>query len=265
MRFKGLLMLLVSLALAGVVAVFANRWMANQLAGAAADAELNRAVAAAVEIPFGTRLDATHIKMVELPPESVPEGAFLDPAEVIGLIAVEPLYKGEILIAGRVVENVSGSALAAAVEQGMRAITVRVDDVIGVAGFLLPGNRVDVIATRRKGVGLGETEARTLITNLKVLAVDQTTSPEKDSPVVVRAVTLEATPRQAEEIVQATQQGKVQLALRNPLEDVPPAPVAEAEAAEPAPPPEPLRVAVVPRNVDVIRGTALTSVRFGEE
>lgn len=258
-------MLLVSLALAGTAAVWANRWMGQQLAGAAGDADLSRVVAAAVELPFGTKLDASHVRLVELPPESVPEGAYTDIDETIGLIAVEKVYKGEVLIAGRVVEHLAGSALAAAVETGMRAITVRVDDVVGVAGFLLPGNRVDVIATRR--LGSDGAESRTLIQNLRVLAVDQKTSPERDAPVVVRAVTLEATPREAEEIVRATNEGKVQLALRNPLEGVTAVPEPEPDAVAPeavASDPVPVAPPLIARTltVNVIRGTDVSSLTF---
>jgi pilus assembly protein CpaB len=247
-------MLLVSLAIAGVAAISANRWLTEQLAGAPSGAELGRVAAAAAQIPFGTKLDATHVKTIELPPASVPEGAFADAAEAMGLIAIQTVYKGEVLIAGRVVETVGGSALAAVVATGMRAITVRVDDVVGVAGFLLPGNRVDVIATRRVRGG-DETEARTLIKNLKVLAVDQTTSPDKDAPVVVRAVTLEATPAQAEAIVRATQDGKVQLTLRNPLEDVPQGP------ADPLAEPEsPLEDPVAPLDPPATTGSLVARV-----
>lgn len=266
MRFRGVLMLLVSLALAGAAAVWANRWMADQLAAAADDAELSRVVAAAAQIPFGTKIDATHLKMIELPPESVPEGAFTDVNETLGLIAVQPIYPGEILIAGRIVETLGGSALAAVVEPGMRAITVRVDDVVGVAGFLLPGNRVDVIATRRgRGRGSEGSEAKTLTENLRVLAVDQSTATDKEAPVVVRAVTLEATPHQAEEIVQWTQEGKVQLVLRNPLEGADQVAVADLgnEGAD-TDPAATAMLATVPRTltVDLIRGTELSSLTF---
>ncbi|MEJ2694281.1 MAG: Flp pilus assembly protein CpaB, partial [Candidatus Thiodiazotropha sp.] len=102
-------------------------------------------------------------------------------------------------------------------ESGKRALTVRVNDVIGVAGFLLPGNRVDVVATRR-GSGKHKTVSNTIVENLKVLAVDQSVSSDKNDPVIVRAVTLEVTPKQAELIVKATTDGNLQLTLRNPLD-----------------------------------------------
>lgn len=259
-------MLLLSLVLAGVAAVSANRWMASRLAAGGAGGSLSGVVAAATEIPFGTKIDATLIKMVQLPPESVPATAFHDPQAVIGRIATGTLYKDEVLMEGRVVEHFGGSALSAAVEEGKRAVTIRVNDVIGVAGFLLPGNRVDVIATRRKSGGDRGIESQTLLQNLKVLAVDQTTSPDKDKPVIVRAVTVEVGPAQAEQIVGATEEGKVQLTLRNPLdgtrrepgpEPTAPGPAAEAVVKPPAPP-------VLDRSevVVVIRGTSVSSTIF---
>lgn len=266
MKLRGFLMVLISLALAGFAAVSANKWMASRLAAAGGNGELSKVVAAAVEIPFGTQIDASLIKMVELPPQSIPPAAFQDPEKVIGRVAAFTLFPGEVLLDGRVVEHIGGSALAAVVPEGMRAISVRVDDVVGVAGFLLPGNRVDVIATRRQSGGERGTESRTLLENLKVLAVDQTTSPDKNEPVIVRAVTLEADPAQAEDLVGAQQDGKVQLTLRNPLdgtrrevpkEPEPGAPVAE----EPAPAPVINRTIVV----EVIRGTVSSSTTFGGE
>ena len=120
----------------------------------------------------------------------------------------------------------------------MRAVTVRVDDVIGVAGFLLPGNRVDVLAARREAIS--RATAETIVRDVKVLAVDQTAATEKNEPVIVRAVTLEVNPEQAEVLVKAKEEGSIQLTLRNPLDD-------EVFVEEPAPAPAPVvRQAVAP-------------------
>ena len=266
MKLRGLLMLLVSLVLAGAAAVSANRWMTSRLAVADVNDELSGVVAAATEIPFGTKIDASLIKLVELPPKSVPETAFTDPDEVIGRVAAFTLFQDEILLDGRVVEHVGGSALAAVVPEGMRAVTVRVDDVVGVAGFLLPGNRVDVIATSRSSGANRGADSRTLLQNLKVLAVDQTTSPDKNEPVIVRAVTLEVWPEQAEAIVRATQEGKVQLTLRNPLDGTRSEPEV-ADDAEPAEAPAQPRLQLARQNqvVVVIRGTSISETTFGDE
>lgn len=262
MKLRGVLMLLVSLVLAALAAVSANRWMTSRLAATGGGGDLSGVVAAAAEIPFGTKIDAALIKMVQLPAQSVPEQAFRDPQTVIGRVAAFTLYKGEILVEGRVVEHVGGSALAAVVEEGKRAVTIKSNDVIGVAGFLLPGNRVDLIAVRRKSGTEAGTESRTLLQNLKVLAVDQTSSPDKNEPVIVRAVTLEAEPAQAEEIVGATNEGKVQLTLRNPLDGTrrAPAPEPPAPAVAEAEPPPAIDRSVV---VEVIRGTSMSSTTFG--
>ena len=103
----------------------------------------------------------------------------------------------------------------------MRAMTVRVDDVVGVAGFLLPGNRVDVVAAR-KLQGSDRAITETILFDINVLAVDQTSSQDKNEPVVVRAVTLEMTPQQAEVLVRAREEGRIQLTLRNPTDDAQP-------------------------------------------
>ncbi len=101
----------------------------------------------------------------------------------------------------------------------MRAITVRVDDVVGVAGFLLPGNHVDIVAARKQN---DRATTETILMDINVLAVDQTSNQDKNEPVVVRAVTLEMTPKQAEILVRAREEGRIQLTLRNPTDDAVP-------------------------------------------
>ena len=170
--------------------------------------------------------------------------------------------KGEILLADRFAEAGDGSILATVVGENMRAVSVRVNDVVGVAGFLLPGNHVDVVTAYREGQ---ETRSETVVQNVKVLAVDQTASTDKNEPVVVRAVTLEVTPADAEKLVLAEQRGTIQLALRNPLTT---AIVAVKVAQAPAPAPSPRRPQKAkPRvrtgppppdtSVTVIRGTTV--------
>src|ERR1700686_4217002 len=110
------------------------------------------------------------------------------------------------------------SALAANIAKDKRAVTVRVDDVIGVAGFLLPGNRVDVVATR-KDDRTSVIPSETILNNIKVLAVDQSAAANSNEPVVVRAVTLEVTPEEAETLLKGKAAGSIQLALRNPLDE----------------------------------------------
>jgi pilus assembly protein CpaB len=251
----------------GVVAA----WMAgNLIVNANKEAEIKMAsvVAADLAIPFGTKVEKRHLKMLEMPAEYVPPGSYGSFEAVIDRVTVQPIVAGEILMQGRFVDYDDGSTLAAMVSKKMRAVTVRVDDVIGVAGFLLPGNRVDVLAARRLGGGSQRATTETILRNIKVLAVDQTAAAEKNEPVIVRAVTLEVAPEQAEDLFKAREEGSILLTLRNPLEEEPlmtqtePEPEPEPVAA-PAPAPRPV-AAPRPRprsrshEITVIRGTAVT-------
>lgn len=230
---KTLLPLLVAVLLGLGAAVFAKNWMKSRIEAVEAEKRQGvQVVVAAVDIAFGQRISADNVKTVGWPRDSIPDGVFNDPAEVVGKIANQKVVAGEAILKSRAVGQAGGSSLAALIEPTKRAVTVRVNDVIGVAGFLLPGNRVDVLATREMERNRAQT--RTLLQNVKVLAVDQTAAPEKDKPVVVRAVTLEVDPKQAELLVQATEEGSVQMALRNPDEA---APVLTAAVEEAAPKP----------------------------
>ena len=258
MNKRFVIMLLMALILAGGAAMVANNWLQNQ--GVTAESSQQGMVtvaAAAIAIPYGQKLALEHIKMVELPEKSVPEGAYRIGDELEGMIASQAIVPGEVILKGRVVEHLGGSTLSAVIEPGMRAVAVRVNEIIGVAGFLLPGNRVDVLASRKggnRGVAI-----ETILQDIKVLAVDQTSSTDKNEPVVVRAVTLEVTPKQAEMLVKATGEGSVQLALRNPKDEQ--QVIAEDEkvaAAQPAP--KPAKRPYYAPKITMIRGTDVTTV-----
>jgi pilus assembly protein CpaB len=203
--------------MAGLAAVMANNWISQRLGATEQKTEEGRVVVAAADIPVGTKLEATHLKIIPLPHEAISDGNLTSLDAAIGQVVTQPLYSGEILLNKRLTQHEGGSPLSAVIESGKRALTVRVNDVIGVAGFLLPGNRVDVVATKR-GSGNHNTVSSTIVENLKVLAVDQSVSSDKNDPVIVRAVTLEVSPKQAEQIVKATTDGNLQLTLRNPLD-----------------------------------------------
>lgn len=258
LKGRGLLLIALSVIMAIGAAYTANRWVAAQVVD---DKETDgtRVVAAALEIPYGTKVESRHLKYVDIPEEMTPVGIFSNTEQIEGQVALTHIARGEILLTNRFAQHNQGSTLAALVSENMRALTVRVNDVIGVAGFLLPGNRVDVIATRKSARTRAVTE--TILRNIKVLAVDQTASTEKNEPVIVRAVTLELTPEQTEVLVKANTEGQIQLALRNPLEEEP--------LPEPEPVPDPVQKKAVvkkpaPRpssstTVTVIRGTKVDS------
>jgi pilus assembly protein CpaB len=216
---RGFALIIVSLALALGAAWIARAWVQARLnpTQGATDAGM-QVVVAAMEIPFGTKVEARHLRVITLPTGAPVGDHYGKRDEVVGLIAMQKAISGEILLKERFADHTSGNTLAAVLKPDMRAVTVRVDDVVGVAGFLLPGNHVDVVAARMHN-DTQRAEAETVLRNLNVLAVDQTASQDKDQPVVVHAVTLEVSPKQAEVLVKAREEGKIQLTLRNPLDD----------------------------------------------
>ncbi|MDH3512840.1 MAG: Flp pilus assembly protein CpaB [Gammaproteobacteria bacterium] len=255
---RGLILIFLSLLMAGGAAFVANKWVVASVIpdddGSGASAHV---VAAAMSIPFATKVEERHVKLVEMPEGLMPEGFFTSVDDVVGQVSTTSIARGEILVTERFRAHEAGSTLAALVNENMRAVTVRVDDVVGVAGFLLPGNTVDVLASRKDQNRRAITE--TILRNIKVLAVDQTAAADSNEPVIVRAVTLEMLPGQAEELFRARTEGTIQLTLRNPLEPdyvPPPAPAPEKRvASRPRPQPAP------PPTVTVIRGTTVGKVK----
>jgi pilus assembly protein CpaB len=222
-RKRGLILLTLSLVLGLSAAMVARGWVADQ--ASKEKANIATVVAASMAIPFGTKVEERHLKIIEMPKDSAPPGSFTLKEEVIDKVSTQPIVAGEILMKVRFVEQGEGSTLAALVGKNMRAVTVRVDDVIGVAGFLLPGNRVDVVAARKDG---RRAVTDTILRNIEVLAIDQQASSSDTEAVIVRAVTLQVTPEQAEILVKGREEGSIQLTLRNPLdeEDIEEEPVA---------------------------------------
>src|SRR3990167_6332956 len=239
MKSRTLLLIGLSLILGLGAAFMANTWLSARL-NAAPDDNMKNVVVATLEIPFGQMVEAQHVTLVRMPKGTVPDDAYDATDKVVGKIATFAMLRGDIVRGARLAEHLGGSTLASLIDKDKRAISVRVDDVVGVGGFLLPGNRVDVLATKKSGGSGNNSEAETILEDLRVLAVDQTASTDKTQPVVVRAVTLEMTPEETEILVKAQSEGKLQLALRNPLDnEKKPLPPVEAVAmVAPAPVPQ---------------------------
>jgi len=256
---RGLVLIFLSLLMAAGAAWVANVWVNGQLVTqASAEPNAHRVVAAALSIPFATKVEGRHLKYIEVPMDVMPTGAFTTFEEVEGQVSTTAIARGEILVSERFAAHERGSTLAALIDKEMRAITVRVDDVIGVAGFLLPGNTVDILAARKVDQ---RAVTETILRNIKVLAVDQTAAANENEPVIVRAVTLEMTPEQAEIVVKARTEGTIQLTLRNPeagdyIEPEPKAAPVQVVAAAPRP-----RPAVRDTSVTVIRGTQVEQTK----
>jgi pilus assembly protein CpaB len=174
-------------------------------------------VVATVELPVGTELRAENLAVVEWPASGVPDGTFPSTKELEGRLVATRVYAREPLLAAKLA-GAGNAGLSALLQPGMRAAAVRVDDVVGVAGFVKPGDSVDVIATiRTEGSGPPVTTAKVILQNVKVLAVgrelDAKTRPDK----VVQATvaTLMVDPVQSERLALAAAQGKILLTLRS--------------------------------------------------
>ncbi len=225
----------------------ANKWLAARAMPAQAVATTH-ILTAAMNLTVGTKVEARHVATIEMIPGQEPVGTFHDFKEIDGKVTTVNVPAGQMLIAP-MFGNEGESALAAVVAKNKRAVTVRVDDVVGVAGFLLPGNHVDVVATRKDDRTQVIT-AETILSDIKVLAVDQSIAKNSNEPVVVRAVTLEVTPNEGETLLKGKAAGSIQLALRNPLD--------ESDARhKPAPVKAAVKVVAPVRDpaITVIRGT----------
>jgi pilus assembly protein CpaB len=262
MNSRTLVLIALSLILGLGAAFMANNWL-NARLNAAPDDNMKNVVVATLEIPFGQMIEPQHVTLVRMPKGTVPDDAFDANDKVVGKIATFTMLRGDIVRGARLAEHLGGSTLASLIDKDKRAISVRVDDVVGVGGFLLPGNRVDVLATKKVEGSSNNAKSETILEDLRVLAVDQTASTDKTQPVVVRAVTLEMTSEEAEVLVKAQIEGSLQLALRNPLDNQkkPLPPVAEAVAMIEAPAPKPAPKPVVRRSSGSGSSAGVTIIR----
>lgn len=222
-------------------------------------------VVATQPIARGVTLVPTLLKVVDFPKDSVPAGAFQAVTQLTGAgsaarQALRAIVPGEPVLASKITEPGGKSVLSLSVQAGMRAISLRSDDVAGVAGFVLPGDRVDVLLTRSKSVGgkEGVVATQALAQNVLVLAADQVANEDADKPVVAKSITLEVTPEQAQSISLAQSVGVVSLALRNVSDDSansrPATFLSDIDGVKPRPARKPRRAKSEVFEVHVIRG-----------
>ncbi|MBY5980651.1 Flp pilus assembly protein CpaB [Ferrimonas balearica] len=272
---RSLFFVLISIGFGIGAVLLAQNWLKQ---GQPSDIDDNRqpVMTMAISVPSGTIIQEKHLVLKSVPPGVVPDEVLSKPEQVVGMVAKFPLIEGDFLSRQKLVPKGEGSVLASLIAPNMRAVTIRVNDVVGVAGFLLPGNRVDVLVTLAKRRSADETaQTEVVLSNLKVLAVDQRANQDSNQPVLVRAVTLEVTLEQAEELMSARSRGNIQLALRNPNDDVEVA-VASDEAEQtaqvvPEPVAAPVSEPVAPapvtqrRRFEVIKGTQQQTITVGRE
>jgi len=231
----------------GLAAVaLASRWLLGQAPTAA-----NRIVVAATDISLGQRLTPEMMKTLDWPADNLPHGALRDPAKLAGRVLKSSVLRDEPLSEAKLAPAGTVGGLSALITEGNRAITVRVNDVVGVAGFALPGNFVDILVNTQSARGGDNAISKIVLERILVLAVAQEVGRDETKPRVVNAVTLEVTPGQAENLDLARSVGTLSLVLRNQVDPRPgttdgatkaallgmaaPAPVAAAAPAATAP------------------------------
>ena len=182
-------------------------------------------IVAASDLEIGAEIGHNDIRIVDWPANALPANVISDPKEVIGHGLIMPMIQNEPFLPMKLASQEAGGGLPPAIPPGLRAVSVRVNEVIGVAGYVLPGTRVDVVATVSPTQQQGDMTSKVILTNVQVLAagtkIDRDT--EKNKPMPVTVVTLLVDPEEAERLTLASTEGKIQLALRNPLDKATPA------------------------------------------
>ena len=177
-------------------------------------------VVAAADLQLGAELKKEDLQVVQFPVGKVPDGTFAKPEELLGRGIIVPIVKNEPVLRAKLASKEAGSGLPPVIPEGMRAVSVRVNEVVGVAGYVLPGNRVDVLATASPTEAHADTTTKVILSNVQVITAGtrMEQDQDKDKPMQVTVVTLLVTPEQSERLALASTEGKIQLALRNPLD-----------------------------------------------
>ena len=239
-----------------------------------------RVVVAADDVLVGVKLDAHDVRVITVPESAAPPGAFSDPAKVVGRGAILPISKGDFILTSKLAALNAGGGLPSLIPPGMRAVSVRVNDVVSVAGFVQPGTRVDVLATGNEA-GSGGRQTTTVLENVAVIAVgkslDRSNSTDAQTAPVI---TLLVSPDDAQKLALVSQEGRIQLSLRNPL-DTKKGGIAATRSSSlylgetPAPAPSKAKVRKVvakvpatppaPYQVEMIRGSKRDETKFEDK
>jgi len=167
------------------------------------------------DLQMGKKIEAADLSISDWPESIVPVGSYSNAEQVIGRVLKTESQTGEAVIENKLAPKGSEGGFSSIIPAGMRALTVSVNNSSGVGGFILPNTRVDVLVTVSSPVQKGESTTKIILEDIKVLAVDQTFERKEDDPVIVQTVTLLVTPEDAEKLVLASTEGKLQLSLRN--------------------------------------------------
>lgn len=214
---RALVMVIISIIIGLGAVVLASRWVNKQ-----ATVQSSKVVVAAADVDLGTPLAPQMLKVADWPSGSVPAGAFTDVKALDTRVLKTSLSRGEPVLESKLAPLGATGGLSAVIKEGNRAMTVRVNDVVGVAGFALPGNYVDIVVNTidetAKAANGNNSISKIVLEHILVLAVAQEQNRDETKPKVVNAVTLEVTPEQAEKLDLARSVGTLSLVLRNQID-----------------------------------------------
>src|SRR6266566_8308041 len=286
--------IVMTLMLALVVAGLASFLVFKQLnrLPVKANVAVRRVVMASKDLNVGEKLAEEDLRLAEWVVGEPPKGAFFKVQDAIGRAVLYPTFKDEIILGSRLASTDAGAGMAAVIPEGMRAVSIRVDDVVAVAGFVGPGSKVDILLTGVSMVGSqgNESMTKTILENVQVLAAGQKIQPDaRGTPEKVSVVTLLCTIDQASKVTLAQSEGKIQLVLRDPTDTLkvdgtagvarrslfgvtptpaPPRLIAVKRTPAPPPPPPPaiiIQTPLISATIEVLSGGKKTVVELGNQ
>lgn len=213
-NIRAMWMIVISLLLGLAAAVVAGKWIIDRTS-----VDASTIIVASREIDVGTRLTSDLLTSTDWPRSSVPPGSFQDTNLLNSRVAKTNLGRGEPVLESKLAPEGTTGGLSGVIAEGKRAITVRVNDVVGVAGFALPGNKVDILVNAKDEND--KPISKIVLEQILLLAVAQDLGRDETKPKVVNAVTLEVTPEQAEKLDLARSIGTLSLVLRNQIDSNP--------------------------------------------
>jgi pilus assembly protein CpaB len=268
MKARGLVLLSIS-AVLGFISI---AWVQKP----AQTSGMTKVVVAKIPLNYGDRLIAEKLKLVDYPKEAVPPGAFDNIDMIAGQnqdrVTLRAIDLNEPVLPDKISGTGGRAILSTVIDKNMRAVTISVNDIKGVAGFVQPGDRVDVLLTRKTGNSPADTSEQrndVLLQNIKVLGVDQQSDDKKDKPTVAKAVTVEVSPEDGQKLTLAASIGNLSLALRNFAN--PDAAATRSLSVGDLVPSEPktMKAPVVrPRpqpKIEILRGTDSTTYEVGKD
>ena len=220
MRNRFFAVLVIAILAGGSLAYGTYNFMQSQPGPQTVAAPTQPVVVASADLSLGTAIKKEDLTVMQFPQGAAPEGSFSQTAELIGRGLIVPVVKNEPILTAKLASKEAGAGLPPVIPEGMRAVSVRVNEVVGVAGYVLPGTRVDVVATQSPTDKKQDTISKVVLSNVQVLTAGTRMEQDQEDtkPVQVTVVTLLVNPEQAERLALASSEGKIQLALRNPLD-----------------------------------------------